>query len=103
VESTRRGGSLDARLELGSLTVQGSGRPPIGTSLQTSPLDAGIGVSGWVAFEVPADAPLPATATIRFAEGIDSRLDSVITVRLDLDAADRVGEFVLPDTELAAR
>jgi len=103
VESTRRGGSLDARLELGSLSIIGSGRPPIGTSLQTAPLEAGIQVTGWVAFEVPADAPLPSTATIRIAEGIDSRLDSVITVRLDLAGADRVGEFVLPDTETAAR
>ena len=102
VGSTRRGGSLDAKLELGSLTVLGSSRPPIGTSLQTSPLEAGIEVTGWVAFEVPVDAPLPSTATIRITEGVDSRLDSVITVAFDLAGAERVREFVMPDTTLAA-
>lgn len=102
VASTRRGGSLDAKLEVGSLLVYGSDRPPTGTSLQTAALDAGIEVTGWVAFEVPADAPLPATATIRIAEGVDSRLDTVITVRLDLANAERVTEFVMPEIELAA-
>ena len=102
VGSTRRGGSLDATLELGPLLVFASTRPPTGSSLQNAALDAGIDVSGWVAFEVPADAPLPATATIRIAEGVDSRLDTVITVRLDLANAQRVDEFVMPDTVLGA-
>ena len=97
-----RGGSLNVELFVDGLTVDGSGRPPLGTSLQTAPLEPGIDVSGWVAFEVPADRPLPATATIRFASGIDARLDTVIEVRLDLANADRVEQFVLPETEESA-
>lgn len=97
-----RGGSLNVKLFIDGLTVDGSGRPPLGMSLQAAALEPGIDISGWVAFEVPADRPLPETATIRFASGIDARLDTVVEVRLDLAGADRVGQFVLPETEESA-
>lgn len=94
-ESVRRPGALVSTLFYGDLRVPASDRPSGRFRLEGSSLPPGIPVSGWLAFEVPADMPMPATAALELAAGIDARLDNVIVAELDLATAPRVAELEL--------
>lgn len=96
VETIHDGGSLNASLDYGGLTVPASPRSPVRSSLQARALAAGIAQTGWLAFEVPGEMPIPETVVVRIADTIDTRLDTVIVVPLDLVDAERTDEFVLP-------
>ncbi len=69
-----------ATLEVDGRTFRASERPD---SLLRSPLSVGIPVSGSLAFELP-DGLTAGSGVLRFGASTDVRLDSVITVAVDL-------------------
>lgn len=89
--------TAQARVERSNLAVDvyvdgvrypASGRPGFDT-LDAGVADAGFPVSGAVLVELPAgiqDHPGARSATLRFGQGLDVRLDSVIELDLDLTA-----------------
>lgn len=65
-------------------------------SLVTDPLVTGVPRTGSIAFELPADAT--GEGAVELAQHGDTRLDSLVSVAVDLDALERVPERAVRET-----
>lgn len=86
-----------AQLRLGDRTFAASERPE---SLADARLEVGLPRAGSLAFEVPAGAAT-GEAVLRLGRVADDRLDSVLELRIDLDAAEHVAAAELRETTWA--
>lgn len=85
---------------LGDRTYRASERPDTYVdALFTAPLAVGLAREGTVGFELPEGAS--GIGTIRLSLDPDTRLDSVIEVRVDLDTLEHLDESEFLETEWA--
>lgn len=95
--SSERGASLSsAQLVVDGRSYRATERAP---TMLDERLSIGIARSGSLGFELPADAD--GTAILQLALNPDTRADSVIEYRIDLDALSREAERELVDAQWA--
>lgn len=103
VTASARTTEVGTELSLASLTVDGriyhsSERTP--ESLLRTPLRVGIPTTGMLAFELPAGVRT-GTAELRLSTDISTPwLDDVISIPIDLDAADTTKVIDIPEPEV---
>ncbi|WP_413317659.1 hypothetical protein AA0Z99_11985 [Agrococcus sp. 1P02AA] len=83
-----------AELDLGDRVISASERPE---SLRSASLRLGIPQSGSLAFELPQGA-LTGDATLRLGRSLETRVDTIVELRIDLDAVDRSPSIELQET-----
>ncbi|WP_072314702.1 hypothetical protein [Agrococcus sp. Marseille-P2731] len=83
-----------AELDLGDRVISASERPE---SLRSASLRLGIPQSGSLAFELPEGA-LTGEATLRLGRSLETRVDTIVELRIDLAAIEREPSIELRET-----
>jgi hypothetical protein len=87
--ATRERTGIQADLFLDGARFAATGRADSSTTIDGGVIDAGFTVSGPLLIELPADVrelPGAGSAVLRLGSGLDTRLDSVIELVIDLTA-----------------